>query len=88
MPFCTSSNYGNRIFGSVNVKQQKRIIDVDPLKVLKAALLLFVCVRMCVQMKSHRKAISFSKKKNINNLPLVGTILSIEDSLFLVFYRI
>jgi hypothetical protein len=70
MQFCASSNYGNHILGSVNLKKQKRIMDVDQLQVLEAALLLvivyvcvcaYVCVR--VQIKSQRKAISLSKLK-------------------------
>jgi len=62
MPLCASYNYGNHILGSVNVKKQKRIIDVDQLQVLEEALLLFI-VCVCVQIKSQRKAISLSKLK-------------------------
>jgi len=88
MPLCTSYNYGNHILGSVNVKKQKRIIDVDQLQVLEAALSLFiVCVCVCSDKVTEKSNLTV-KIKTINTLPLVGTIFSTEDSLFLVFYRI
>jgi len=90
MPLCTSYNYGNHILGSVNVKKQKRIIDVDQLQVLEAALLLFiVCVCVCVCSDKVTEESNLTVKiKTINTLPLVGTIFFTEDSLFLVFHRI
>jgi hypothetical protein len=69
-------HYGNHTPGSVNVKKQKRIIDVDRLQVLEAALLLFIaCV--CVQIVTESNLTV--KIKTINTLPLVGTIFSTED---------
>lgn len=80
MPLCTSSDYGNHILGSVNVKKQKRIIDVDQLQVLEAALLFFI---LCVcSDKVTEKSNLTVKIKTINTLPVVGTIFSMEDSVF------
>ena len=75
MQFCASSNYGNHILGSVNLKKQKRIMDVDQLQVLEAALLLVivyvcVCVRVCACSDKVTEESNLTVKiKTINTLP-------------------
>lgn len=71
MQFCASSNYGNHILGSVNLKKQKRIMDVDQLQVLEAALLLvivYVCVCACSDKVTEKSNLTV-KIKTINTLP-------------------